>query len=195
MDHKIFKKGTVILFAVLLVTVVLTISLGVFNIVYRQILLSSVAKESTIAFAVADSARNCAQFWDSPERQPDSSRPFGFYDGTNYEPNSSVSSVTCGDEILDLDESDLTGVDPDNSGVLADYHQKEFFWVFQISGRNVCAGVKVLKKTNDLTNGGKTVIISDGYNLSSLDPGVAGDCTPSNINRAVQRTIQTVTAG
>src|SRR3989344_4309903 len=77
MKIKSKQQGVVILYAVLLVSVILAINLGIFNITYRQILLSSVARESEIAFFAADSGRHCAMFWDSPYYD-------GAYDAGNY---------------------------------------------------------------------------------------------------------------
>lgn len=178
------KRGVVILFAVLLVSVVLTVSLGIFNITYRQLVLSSLASESEIAFAAADSARNCALYWDSPER---TNHPFGYYKydqetGWSIEPPSTSQSFQCAGE-------DLTIVcyDPNHS------HTDEDITVpgqcrFQIKmnvgsegSRTACANVFVEK--NQDTDDQRTTITVDGYNMA---------CIPTDINRAVQRRIQTV---
>jgi hypothetical protein len=186
------KKGVVILFAVLLVSVVLTISLGVFNITYRQLVLSSIARESEVAFAVADSARNCAVYWNSPER-PSDRRPFGYYKYVDpvwsLEPAVIVSTnISCADV-------NVAVVPVENGGFRTSVFQLEFEIpdpVTPANSRSVCANVSVTKSTNLASR--QTVITVDGYNLAATPAG-SSDCVPTNLNRAVQRTIQTVING
>lgn len=59
------KKGFVILFAMLVSSLMLLISGGVYNLVQKQLVLSSYARESQIAFYAADSALDCALFYDN----------------------------------------------------------------------------------------------------------------------------------
>jgi len=54
------EKGFVILFAILISAVMLLISVGIFNIVQKQSILSSFSRESQKAFYAADSALECA---------------------------------------------------------------------------------------------------------------------------------------
>ena len=58
-------KGFVILFAVLLVSITLVIGLSLFNITFKQLVLSSVARDSQFAYFAADSAMDCARHWDA----------------------------------------------------------------------------------------------------------------------------------
>ncbi|MGB0925359.1 MAG: hypothetical protein ACPGTS_01475 [Minisyncoccia bacterium] len=58
------KKGFVILFAMLVSSLMLLISGGVYNLVQKQLVLSSYARESQVAFYAADSALECALFYD-----------------------------------------------------------------------------------------------------------------------------------
>lgn len=53
------------LYAVLLVNIVLIVSLSLFDISYRQIVLSSTVEASQFAFFAADSTRDCIRYWDS----------------------------------------------------------------------------------------------------------------------------------
>lgn len=173
------KRGVVILFAVLLVSVVLTISLGIFNITYRQLVLSSIARESEIAFAVADSARNCAMYWNSSERA-DHLRPFYYYflnDDSEWSLSAPQSNnLTCVGQNWNVDNGERISYfqikmrpDPDNA-------------------REACANV-VVEKTALPTQ--KTTITVDGYNLSKD----GGNCTPTDLNRAVNRRLVTIING
>ncbi len=59
------KKGFVILFAVLISSIILLMTSGVFNVIQKQVLLSSYSRESQRAFYAADAAIECALFYDT----------------------------------------------------------------------------------------------------------------------------------
>lgn len=241
-----FKRGVAILFAVLLVSVVLTISLGLFNISYRQLVLSSLARESEIATAVADTARNCALYADSPER---TYHPFGYYAYSNgtwsWNPADSTplkNKLVCAGQTRPVETIQLGGsgseglcgsgssgiqgifnvsptvgasavfeapteggsvsVSPTGqncggaSGGVANVYARHFTVKIEMGdsndSRQACADVLVVKSTNP--NDQKTVILSNGYNLYT-NKNNDFDCTPTNTDRAVQRTIQTIING
>ena len=75
------KQGVVLLYAVLMVSIVLTISLSLMNITYKQIILTAVGRESQIAHFTALSALDCAYFTDRSFRDNNgddtSPNPFG----------------------------------------------------------------------------------------------------------------------
>ena len=58
------NKGFVILFAMLISTIILLIAAGIFNVVQKEVVLSSYARESQRAFYSADSALECALYAD-----------------------------------------------------------------------------------------------------------------------------------
>lgn len=58
------NKGFVILFSMLISSLILLISAGIFNIVQKEVILSSYARESQRAFYSADSALECALYSD-----------------------------------------------------------------------------------------------------------------------------------
>ncbi|MDB5195448.1 MAG: seg [Parcubacteria group bacterium] len=57
-------RGITLLIAVILSSVVLSVALALLDISYKQILLASSAKQSQYAFYNADSAMECALYWD-----------------------------------------------------------------------------------------------------------------------------------
>lgn len=57
-------RGFTLLIAVILSSVVLTIGLALLDLAYKQIILASTAKQSQIAFYAADSAIECALYYD-----------------------------------------------------------------------------------------------------------------------------------
>ncbi len=56
------NKGFALFYAVLLSSVVLVVSLGLFNITYRQLIISSTLLDSQTAYYVADSLLACARY-------------------------------------------------------------------------------------------------------------------------------------
>jgi len=58
------NKGFVILFAVMLSSIILAITIGVLNISYKEIKFSTSAKDTNDAFFAADVGAECALFYD-----------------------------------------------------------------------------------------------------------------------------------
>ena len=58
------KKGFAMLFTVLVVSLILAISISISNITFKQTLLSSLAKDSQVAFYEADAAMECGFYYD-----------------------------------------------------------------------------------------------------------------------------------
>lgn len=61
------QKGFVVLYAVLITSLVLAMVISITNISYKEIVLSSYARESHFAFFAADTGLECAMYQDSQE--------------------------------------------------------------------------------------------------------------------------------
>jgi len=61
------QRGVTLLVAVILSSVVLAIGLAIANIVFKELRLSATVRESQEAFYAADSALECALYWDLHE--------------------------------------------------------------------------------------------------------------------------------
>ena len=61
------QKGYAILFAVVIVSVISMIAIGLSNTTYKQLILSSVAKDSQVSFFQSDTATECALYADNVE--------------------------------------------------------------------------------------------------------------------------------
>jgi len=61
---KKFSEGFTLLLALIVANIVLVISLGVYNIIIREIELSGLGRESQIAFYASDSGTECVLYWD-----------------------------------------------------------------------------------------------------------------------------------
>lgn len=58
------RRGFTTLFAVITASLLLAIGIAIFNITYKELLLSSTARESQFAIYAADSGVECALYWD-----------------------------------------------------------------------------------------------------------------------------------
>ncbi len=58
------SRGFAMLFSVLLSSLLISIGLSIFNISLKEVDVSSSARDSQIAYYAADSARECAVYWD-----------------------------------------------------------------------------------------------------------------------------------
>lgn len=71
-------RGFTLFYAVLVSSLLLALGLAIFNITYKELILSAGARESATAFYAADAALECALFWDRKHTGL-SSPVFGFY--------------------------------------------------------------------------------------------------------------------
>ncbi|MFH1607113.1 MAG: hypothetical protein ABIC91_07220 [Nanoarchaeota archaeon] len=58
------NKGFAVLFAVLLASFLITLGISIFSISLKEIQIATSIRDSQIAYYVADSARECALYWD-----------------------------------------------------------------------------------------------------------------------------------
>lgn len=79
-------RGFTLLIAVILTSVLLAVGLALLDVAYKQAVLASTAKQSQYAFYAADSALECALYWDQQQ---------GAFAYTNP-----LSSITCGGQAI-----------------------------------------------------------------------------------------------
>ncbi len=162
------QPGFILLFAVLLVSIVLTVTLVLLDITLRQLVLSAINRDSQKAYYAAYAGIDCAVYWDRdyPSNISDTVKPFGSYT-SSAQPPENPATLECG-----FDHSV-----PDGSPAAI---------LLIAFADGSCASVTVTKSAPS-GNDGDTVIISNGYNL-----GDATSC-PANTNQArlVERTLRT----
>lgn len=61
-------RGFTLLFAVLISSILLAIGMGIFNIVYRELQLSALARDSTTALFSADAGIECGLYWEYQDK-------------------------------------------------------------------------------------------------------------------------------
>lgn len=80
------KKGFALLYSVLIASILLAIGLAIFNITIKELLLSSLGRDSQFAFYAADTGAECALYWD--------------FKGNAFATSSS-SSIECAGQIIE----------------------------------------------------------------------------------------------
>lgn len=154
------EKGVAVLFAVLVAVLLVSIGATIVSIALRQTILSSTGRESQYAFYAANTALECALYWD-----------FYRYDDFNETPLYVFPSGDAGQGQLSSGDFNCAGMnisddwdgDPDDS----DGRTFEFILTNSFSDEDFCAKATV-KKINDGSNL-ITTIEAKGYNSSSCD--------------------------
>lgn len=178
---KTYKKGFVLAFSLLISSTVLALAFGIFNILLKQIVLTSSAKDSQIAFYAADAGAECALYWDThtsrnPVGLPNDQFPYNYTgmfglsvdnpDRLGYPLAPQVRAdlsnpllFLCGASMVqDFEVEDTSGVD----SVPGQVTLSNFTFNLTSDGK-VCSRVVVLKRYNS-EGGFDTIIRSRGYN-------------------------------
>jgi hypothetical protein len=175
------SRGYILLLSILISSVILAISLGVYSIGIKQFLLSAFLSESQRALSAADRGIECFMYWDALFRDTDplydtsvsNSVPTVFL-SSNSEvlPANSNAAVCSGQQLtssgwtVEYDEFDPT--------ITAPNARTRFNLSFP---DDTCVNVEVFR------NSSRTRVTSDGYS----------DCDPNNTRRT-QRRLEAVAA-
>ena len=92
-------SGFAILFAVLTASLLMSIGISIFGISIKELSLSTASKDSQIAFYAADSAIECAKFWDTR------AGAFITYKSISSTTSSSITSIVCNGNSISLSPS------------------------------------------------------------------------------------------
>ena len=157
------ERGFTLLLAALVASIVLALGAAIFEIAQKEVTLSSIGRDSQFAFYSADTAAECALYWD-----------FRFsYFGTSTPAN--AQNPTCDGQLLSA------------SGRSSSYpytmtsQQMNFFQDTSATG-GYCTQVFVTKSIDPTTHAIRTVIHADGYNLN---------CAATLVSpRALQRSVE-----
>lgn len=135
------NRGFTLLMAALVASVVLSIGVAIFNIVRKEVQLSSMGRDSQFAFYGADSAADCALYWDVRQQY--------------FASSSSPTDITCDSQTVPVSSVDQT----DAFGV---WESTTFTYQYAPGGR--CASVTVIKTADVGTV--RTTIHADGFNVT-----------------------------
>ena len=131
------RRGFTLLLAALVASIVLSLGSSIFVIAQKQVTLSSVGRDSQFAFYAADTAAECALYWDLRHQSFGTTTP--------------ATTPTC-----DGKQLNATG-----RGTAAPYVMEFQIDLFTDSSAGYCADVKVYKNTSNPF----TVVHADGYSV------------------------------
>jgi len=156
------KRGFTLLLAALVASVALSLGASIYDIVSKELALSSIGQDSQYAFYAADTAAECALYWDSR---------FNWF-------STSTPSMTAS-----CDKQTITLLNP--PGRATSYtptSTMEFeIQLFTQVSPGYCADVQVQKALNQSTNVVSTIITANGYSV----PCAAISTAPNALQRTV----------
>lgn len=166
------KAGYTLLFAVLVSALVLAIGISILNISKKEFLLSSGARESSIAIYAADSGIECAYYYDTTAVQSNgTTRVDPFTPATNSQNN--LGQISC-----------FNPMSWQTSWLKTDAQHSTSTFSFGKTG-SYCTFVQVMKypKIVNSTVVVATSIVSHGFNLGwSVGPDKDNTCDPNNVD-------------
>lgn len=166
------KRGYILLLSVLISSIILAISLGVYSLGLKQFLLSAFLSDSQRALSAADRGIECFMYWDSLFRAttPPLEAPFTMFPSDNSAPifPSNQNSAVCSGQQLNTTAKWATNVQTAANATT------RFNLAFS---DGTCVDVEIFRTTL------RTRVTADGFS----------DCNPSNLRRA-QRRLEAVAA-
>lgn len=143
-DNTQTNRGFTLLMSALVASVVLSIGVAIFSIVEKEVQLSSIGRDSQFAFYGADSAADCALYWDVRQQW--------------FATTSSPIDINCDGQTVAL----ATSHTYDTFGA---WESTLFEYEYAPGGR--CANVLVVKTVSGNTI--RTTIHADGFNVACAD--------------------------
>ena len=175
-EHKKHSRGFTLLLAALVASVALSLGSSIYEIVSKELVLSSIGQDSQYAFYAADTAAECALYWE---------------DRTDIHPNTFATSTYSQDTAasIECDGQSAPVTITDKSATAATSTVGESgsslgFDLFTDSSAGYCANVTVAKYLNSQTNAIDTDITANGYSVACAQVETAPD--------ALQRTVELI---
>ncbi|MDD5050417.1 MAG: hypothetical protein PHV93_01585 [Candidatus Pacebacteria bacterium] len=169
------RRGVTVLVASLVASILLAIGLSIFNTTVKDLFFAATAKESQIAFYAADTAAECAQYWD--------------YKGAIFATSSnSIQTVAGSGRTCVSSNQDITSgakwVPTAHSSASPAYFDTQFQISFT-TPNNACADVTVTKTALPDGINSATTISAYGYDTSCADVN-SGNPNPRTVQRGVE---------
>jgi hypothetical protein len=180
MNEQGTKRGFVLIFSILIVSLLLAMSLGTFAIALKEVSLATLNKESLKAFAAANRGIECALYWDTGFPQNGQQKTIfatsSGSDGYPGVPGNSPGVLCDGQNITTGWAAGTTG--GSNPLLGANDAASSFTVIFPDATK---AEVLVTKSRNLGTFGDRTLVLSNGYNTTN-------DANPRQTLRSLQVT-------
>lgn len=171
---RFFKKtGFILIFAILVGSMLLAIGIAISNLVFKELSIVAVSRESQIAFYAADSGAECALYWDvQGPYLTSSSNPPGPFSFASPDPEhpSVTGTISCGTS-NDQPTYKIVNVD---GGV--SYYENDF--TVHYGSPSPCAVVSLKKK------------IDKGSIVNIIDSRGINDCSSTDNDYRVERILR-----
>ncbi len=179
------QRGFTLLLAALIASIVLSLATAIFSIAQKQVALASLSQQSQYAFYAADTAAECALYWDIR---------YGYFGTVTPTPATTLTSPPlpptppippyC-------DGQAFTASPVYNAGSPATYPYTQTFQLSLQSGK-YCANVAVIKCQGTLADNGACTLISNGPIATQVRAyGFNTPCTAITTNAtALERSVQ-----
>lgn len=172
---KNLNSGVALLFSILITSVLFAIALGTIEISLREGNFNTSTRKSNEALFAADTAAECALFYD--KNQDPSMQSFPITGGSN------TTTIEC----IQGSTSEIKNTDSGKDGDNHLFNNFEFY-ISNINGNNACAKVFVEKRETDEIDSNSNVLISTKIVSKGYDVG-KDECSPPDQN-VVERELQ-----
>ncbi len=132
------QRGFTLLLAALIASIVLALGTSIFQLAQKELILSSIGRDSQYAFYAADTGAECALYWDSRHERFPTSTPIAV-------------NITCDGQ------AKTTTVTESSNGVVS---------LFRFAPNGYCVDVSVRKLVNVVTGSLATTIHADGFSTN-----------------------------
>lgn len=163
MNERASERGFTLLIAALVASIVLALGASIFALAQKEVTLSSIGRDSQFAFYAADTAAECALYWDFRFNYFATATPAG------------VADPTCDQEALNA-----TGRSDTYPYTMTSERMDLFRDATPIG--DFCAEISVTKSLDPVTSALRTVIHADGYS----SPCASVDTNPRTLQRSVE---------
>ncbi|MDZ4227110.1 MAG: hypothetical protein U1D26_01385 [Patescibacteria group bacterium] len=158
------QRGFTLLLAALIASIVLALGSSIFSIAQKQVTLSSIGRDSQFAFYAADTAAECALYWDFR---------YGYF---------ATSTIEGIPEPVSCDGQPMDASGRSDAFPYTMTSQPMDLFTSASPPSDLCAQVTVTKSLDDTTGAIRTVVHANGYSTS---------CATITTNpRALERSVQ-----
>lgn len=170
------NRGFTLLLAALVASVALSLGSSIYEIVSKELALSSIGQDSQYAFYAADTAAECVLYWeDRTDVHPNTF-------ATSTDSQGTASSITCDGQTAPVTITDKSSTAA--TSTVGETGSSLGIDIFTDSSSGYCTNVTVAKYLNALTNSIDTDITANGYSVACAQVQTAPD--------ALQRTVELV---
>lgn len=167
------KRGFALLLAALVASIVLALGASIYTLASKEVQLSATGRDSQFAFYAADSAAECALYWDARSDK----HPYSFATSTDSKGSlAPATQIFCDGKQVTPTVSQDPAPTPTAATTTFSYDL--------LTSPSYCTDVQVAKFRDATTNSERTVIDANGYNVSCA--ALNGNTSATVLQRSVE---------